>query len=181
MINEPEIQVSTFEKALILVNKNGYVVIDVFCFQSFGGTTFYNLHSWVRFFILFNIICSFSCYIVHWLHQTNKTHTCNIVNCGIVLQFDEFIFLDSFLSIMSNFWFKRMNLLFSFYSLPKQVDFIFSFSLLWPKSILHLNCYYFHVTNLFCEFWTTILQFVNRKWLSQLKYDLWRKLRFFSF
>ncbi|KMT15169.1 hypothetical protein BVRB_3g062830 [Beta vulgaris subsp. vulgaris] len=47
------IQVSAFEKVsisevLLLLEKNGYVVIDISCFQSFGGTTFYNLHLWMN-------------------------------------------------------------------------------------------------------------------------------------
>lgn len=86
------IQVSAFEKVsisevLLLLEKNGYAVIDISCFQSFGGTTFYNLHLWVRFFILFNMNMIFlllHCQLIAPNQQ--NTHTCNIVNCGLVLR-----------------------------------------------------------------------------------------------
>ncbi|KAL2895877.1 Transcription factor ORG2 [Bienertia sinuspersici] len=51
--NEMVIQISTFERislaeVLLLLEKNGFLVIDVSSFQSFGGTTFYNLHLWME-------------------------------------------------------------------------------------------------------------------------------------
>ncbi|XP_056690648.1 transcription factor bHLH101-like isoform X2 [Spinacia oleracea] len=50
---EMVIQISTFERlsishVLLLLEKNGYLVIDVSSFQSFGGTTFYNIHLWME-------------------------------------------------------------------------------------------------------------------------------------
>ncbi|XP_021835244.1 transcription factor ORG2-like [Spinacia oleracea] len=50
---EMVIQVSTFERisiseVLLLLEKNGYLVIDVSSFQSFGGRTFYNIHLWTE-------------------------------------------------------------------------------------------------------------------------------------
>uniref|UniRef100_A0A803MM24 BHLH domain-containing protein n=2 Tax=Chenopodium quinoa TaxID=63459 RepID=A0A803MM24_CHEQI len=50
---EMVIQISTYERisvseVLLHLEKNGYVVIDVSSFQSFGGTTFYNIHLWME-------------------------------------------------------------------------------------------------------------------------------------
>ncbi|XP_048496544.1 transcription factor bHLH101-like [Beta vulgaris subsp. vulgaris] len=46
---EMVIQISAFERislseVILLLEKNGYAVIDISSFQSFGGTTFYNIH-----------------------------------------------------------------------------------------------------------------------------------------
>ncbi|KAL2895875.1 Transcription factor ORG2 [Bienertia sinuspersici] len=46
------IQISAFERislaeVLLLLEKNGFLVIDVSSFQSFGGASFYNIHLWV--------------------------------------------------------------------------------------------------------------------------------------
>ncbi|KMT15166.1 hypothetical protein BVRB_3g062800 [Beta vulgaris subsp. vulgaris] len=58
---EMVIQISAFERisiseVLLVLEKNGYVVIDVSCFQSFGGTTFYNIHLWVSIIFIFDYI-----------------------------------------------------------------------------------------------------------------------------
>ena len=49
------IQISSFEtiklyEALLLLEQNGYFVVDVSSFQSFGGITFYNIHLSVSIF-----------------------------------------------------------------------------------------------------------------------------------
>ncbi|XP_021745915.1 transcription factor ORG2-like [Chenopodium quinoa] len=50
---EMVIQISTFEilsicEVLLVLEKNGCIVIDVSSFQSFGGRTFYNIHLWTE-------------------------------------------------------------------------------------------------------------------------------------
>ncbi|XP_021741134.1 transcription factor bHLH101-like [Chenopodium quinoa] len=47
------IQISVFERisiseVLLVLEENGYLVLDVSSFQSFGGTTFYNIHLWIQ-------------------------------------------------------------------------------------------------------------------------------------
>ncbi|XP_021744677.1 transcription factor bHLH101-like isoform X2 [Chenopodium quinoa] len=47
------IQISAFERisiseVLLMLEENGYLVLDVSSFQSFGGTTFYNIHLWIQ-------------------------------------------------------------------------------------------------------------------------------------
>lgn len=55
---EMVIQISAFErismsKVILLLEKNGYVVIDVSCFQTFGGTSFNNIHLGVSIIFIF--------------------------------------------------------------------------------------------------------------------------------
>lgn len=54
---EMVIQISAFEKlsisqVLLLLENNGYGVVDISSFQSFGGRTFYNIHLLVSNYVL---------------------------------------------------------------------------------------------------------------------------------
>ena len=57
---EMVIQISALERisiseVLLLLEKNGHLIFDVSCFLSFGGRTFYNVHLWASFFIIFSL------------------------------------------------------------------------------------------------------------------------------
>ncbi|XP_021744676.1 transcription factor bHLH101-like isoform X1 [Chenopodium quinoa] len=74
------IQISAFERisiseVLLMLEENGYLVLDVSSFQSFGGTTFYNIHLWVS----YNFV-PFSRYIVNFVLVGLSLIHCELIN-----------------------------------------------------------------------------------------------------